>query len=209
MLTRSIILSILLALPFWIMAQVNLGIKAGFHSTQLTNSNEIKVLDEQGLEAFALKIQEAKYGIHLGAYLKAYIGKFFIQPEVLINSNTTSYDFSSPVKDAVLSETFQYLDIPFMLGFDFGILNLQAGPVGHVFINSSSELASIQGVKEKWDDVTWGWQAGLGFDIWKFNLDLRYEGNFFRYGEHLTFFDQHYQLSNRPSRIVTSLGFVF
>ncbi len=199
----------LCVLPASSQAQLNVGIKAGFNSTQLTNSNEIQVFDAQGIEAFTLRIKEAKYGIHLGAYLKGYIGKFFIQPEVILNSNTTTYDFSTSLKEEVLSESFQYLDIPLMLGFDFGILNLQAGPVGHVFINSSSELDNIEGIQEKWDDLSWGWQAGIGFDIWQFNLDLRYEGNLYRYGDHLTFYDAHYTLSNRPSRIITSLGFVF
>lgn len=96
-----------------------------------------------------------------------------------------------------------------MLGVDMGILNIQAGPVGHVFINSSSELNSFDGIQSKWEDLSWGWQAGIGFDIWKFNLDLRYEGNLYRYGDHLSFFGQKYTLSNQPSRIITSLGFVF
>ncbi len=190
-------------------AQLNVGIKAGFNSTQLTNSNEIIVLDKQGIEAFTMRIKEAKYGIHLGAYLKGYIGRFFIQPEVLLNSNTTTYDFSNSLEEKILSESYQYLDVPLMLGFDFGILNLQAGPVGHVFINSSSDLDNVEGIQEKWDDLSWGWQAGIGFDIWRFNLDLRYEGNLYRYGDHLTFFGDHYTLSNRPSRVITSLGFVF
>lgn len=203
------LLSCLLLLPLQSVAQLNVGIKVGFNSTQITNSKEIQYQDPQGIEEFALRIKEAKYGFHLGAYLKGYIGKFFIQPEVLLNSNTTTYDFSTSLTDRVLSETYQYLDIPFMLGVDMGILNIQAGPVGHVFINSSSELGSAAGINEKWDDLSWGWQAGIGFDIWKFNLDLRYEGNFYRYGDHLTFFGENYTLSNQPSRIITSLGFVF
>ncbi len=204
-----LVLSGLLLLPMSGFAQLKAGIKIGFNSTQLTNSKEIQYQDPQGIEDFSLRIKEAKYGFHLGAYLKGYIGKFFIQPEALLNSNTTTYDFSSSLPDRVLSETYQYLDIPFMLGLDMGILNIQAGPVGHVFINSSSELSSVAGIKEKWDDLLWGWQAGIGFDIWKFNLDLRYEGNFYRYGDHLTIFEDHYTLSNHPSRIITSLGFVF
>ncbi|MCF8236692.1 MAG: PorT family protein [Saprospiraceae bacterium] len=207
--TIFVLIITLCFMPVASQAQLNVGIKAGFNSTQLTNSNEILVLDKQGIEAFSMRIKEAKYGIHLGAYLKGYIGKFFIQPEVSLNSNTTTYDFSTSLKDEILSESFQYLDVPLMLGFDFGILNLQAGPVGHVFIHSSSDLDNIPGIQEKWDDLSWGWQAGIGFDIWKFNLDLRYEGNLYRYGDHLTFFDDHYTLSNRPSRIITSLGFVF
>lgn len=199
----------LLFLPMQSFAQLKAGIKVGFNSTQLTNSKEIQYQDPQGIEEFALRIKEAKYGFHLGAYLKGYIGKFFIQPEVLLNSNTTTYNFSTSLTDRVLSETYQYLDIPFMLGVDMGILNIQAGPVGHVFINSSSELGSAAGIQEKWDDLSWGWQAGIGFDIWKFNLDLRYEGNFYRYGDHLTFFGENYTISNQPSRIITSLGFVF
>lgn len=203
-------------LPFLILffpargfGQLKAAIKVGFNSTQITNSKQIQFQDPQSIEEFTFQIKEAKYGFHLGAYLKGYIGKFFIQPEFLLNSNTTTYDFSTSLTDHVLSESYQYLDIPFMLGVDMGILNIQAGPVGHVFINSSSELNSFDGIQSKWEDLSWGWQAGIGFDIWKFNLDLRYEGNLYRYGDHLSFFGQKYTLSNQPSRIITSLGFVF
>ena len=189
--------------------QVNLGIKAGFNTTQV-NPENLSIMDPGTFETFGLEVREAKYGIHLGVYLKAHIGEtFFIQPEVLLNSNSTSYMLTALSTEQVLEENFQYIDIPFMLGWDFGVFNIQAGPVGHVFLSSTSELNSLAGFQSKWEDLLWGWQAGIGFDIWRFNLDIRYEGNFYKYGDHVQFFGQQYNFSDSPKRVITSLSFLF
>ena len=54
-----------------------------------------------------------------------------------------------------------------------------------------------------------GWQAGIGLDIWKFSIDMRYEDNFTNFGEHIRFFGTTYAFSDRPSRLIGTVGFRF
>lgn len=194
---------LLAALPLH--SQVKLGIKGGINTTQIS-PKEINLTQPSSI---TLAVKDARYGIHLGALLKVKMGKFFLQPEVLLNSSTTTYTYSDLNVDRVLEESYQFVDLPLLLGFDLGVLNLNAGPVGHVFVSSTSELKNLDGYKQKWNEMHWGWQAGLSFDIWRFNLDLRYEGNFYNYGDHVTFFGQTYDFKDTPSRVLTSLGFMF
>ena len=188
-----------------VQAQVKLGIKGGINTTQIS-PQEIMIGD---FAPVSLAVKDARYGIHLGALLKITMNKFFIQPEVLLNSSTTTYTYTELNVGRVLEESYQFVDLPLLMGFDLGVLNLNAGPVGHVFVSSTSELKNLDGYRQKWNEVHWGWQAGLSFDIWRLNLDLRYEGNFYKYGDHVSFFGQTYDFKDSPSRVLTSLAFMF
>lgn len=202
---RLIFVAALLFAGLHLHSQVKLGIKGGINTTQIS-PEEIMIGD---FLPVSLAVKDARYGIHLGALLKIRMNKFFIQPEVLLNSSTTTYTYTEPNVERVLEESYQFVDLPLLLGFDLGVLNLNAGPVGHLFVSSTSELKSLNGYKQQWNDLHWGWQAGLSFDIWRINLDLRYEGNFYKYGDHVSFFGQTYDFKDSPSRVLTSIGFMF
>jgi len=158
-------------------------------------------------------VNNSDYGTHFGFFAQLKIRKFFIQPEVLFNSNSVNYtvtDFRNPsVVDIVKNEKYQNLDIPLMMGFKFGPLRLQGGPVGHVFLNSTSELFDVQGYDQKFDEMTFGYQAGVGLDIWKLVLDVKYEGNFNKQGDHIVFGEQQYNFDQTPARLLVSVGFAF
>jgi hypothetical protein len=190
-------------------AQVRIGIRAGVSTSDL-NSESVSITDQNGLEDLRLAIKDARYGVHGGLVLQAQIKKFVIQPEILLNSNRIDYelqDVNDTMSVNVFQEKYQYLDIPLLFGFSFKPLRVQVGPVGHVFLSSVSELDDFEGYRQDFESLTFGWQGSLGLDIWKFMIDLRYEGNFNQYGEHFNFFGQEYNFSQNPSRWLLSVGF--
>lgn len=187
-------------------ASAQLTIKGGVYTTQIS-SDSIGIDIPLSLTDYYLAVQKSRLGFLIGANYKIKMNSFFIQPEVLINSSSTQYTITEPnLVSKSLEESYQFLDIPLMFGFDIGVLNLFGGPVSHIFLGSSSELNNIEGYKENQTDLKWGWQAGLGFDIWRLNLDIRYEGNFYNYGDHINFFGTQYDFRSRPTRIITTLG---
>lgn len=193
-------------------AQVKVGVRAGMATTQL-DQEEILINNFDELQELGIAISDANYGIHAGFFVQAKIKKFFIQPEFLFNSNSIDYvvtDFENgEIVESIKTESYQHMDIPIMMGFKFGPLRLQGGPVGHVFINSSSELFDISGYEQKFDEFTWGYQTGIGLDIWKLMFDVKYEGNFNNLGSHFSIKDQDFQFSQTPERIVFTLGYKF
>jgi len=193
-------------------AQVKFGVRGGLSSTDLKPSSFV-VTNQASAEAFTLSTKEANYGYHLGVFLQAGGEKFFIQPEILFNSSSVDYSLQGngigDLMSNVFNETYQNIDIPIMLGFKVGPLRLQGGPVGHVHIDSSSELTDFQGYEEKFKTFTYGYQTGIGLDFWKFVIDLKYEGNFSDFGDHFTFFGNDYNFDQRPGRIVASVGIAF
>ncbi len=190
-------------------AQVKFGIRGGLSTTQL---NEEKIsLSNGGLETLGLAIKDADYGVHLGVFLQGKIGAFVIQPEVLFNSSSVNFrvDGSGQSFDQVFKEKYQFIDIPVLLGAKFGPLRLNAGPVGHIFVNSSSDLLQFDQYKQHFETLTLGWQGGIGLDIWSLLIDLRYEGNFNKFGDHIQFGGNQYQFSQTPGRFIASVGIAF
>ncbi len=211
---RNLVTSLLLLAisSFHLTAQFSAGIQAGL-STFSVDDEEIQIFDEQGREDFTLLLESGEYGYHLGIWTQIQLGTFIIRPELVFNSNSASFrifDQDDPdIMDQVLTEKYQNLDIPIMIGVKTGILRLNAGPVAHVFLNSTSDLFDFADYEENFSSLTLGYQAGVGLDLWKINVDLRYEGNLTRFGNHLTFSGREYEFSDRPNRLIASVGYKF
>ncbi|HHH50122.1 MAG TPA: PorT family protein [Saprospiraceae bacterium] len=209
---KSFVLFFAMCLTIILSAQVKFGIKAGLNTLDL-NPKQLVVTDMNDVKDLGLSIKDAKYGIQLGVFTEIGLGKFFIQPEVLFNSNTVDFDVedfsNSSAVNKVLSETYQFVDIPLIMGLKVGPLKLGAGPVSHVFVNSKSELFNLDGYEQKFKDMTWGWQAGVGVNLWKLMLDVRYEGNFNKFGDHINFHNMQFNFDKTPGRFIATVGISF
>ncbi len=155
-----------------------------------------------------------KPGWHLGLMSRIDLGGLYVQPELLYNSNTYEYDY---VNSAVSSTTYnsvvrrQTLDLPVMLGFKLLFLRLEAGPVFTLGdwdkITSGEDRVNID-----FDNPVWGYQAGVGVEIKKVTLGLRYSGYFSRTEQEVYLPDQtepYSFKSSRDGRFMLSLGYFF
>ncbi len=208
MLRKNALLLLALCLFFAVPAfsQLKLGLKVGGSSTSI-DASDIQVGDD-----LDVALDEVNFGIHGGLVIRAQIGQFLLQPEVLFNSNSVDYkvdDFTNNIIGQIKEEKFQYLDIPVLLGYKFGPLRLMAGPEGHIFINNSSELTDFDNYDEKFKSMTLSWLGGVGLDLWSLMLDVRYEGSFNKFGDHIRFGNQQFNFDDRPSRWTFSVGFLF
>lgn len=209
---KLIFFSLLLLQSMVSQAQVKFGLGLGMSTTEVAPSDLI-ITDNTGAQNLLMKLESANYGIHGGVALRIPIKKFFLQPEVYINANSVDFRVQDvgggTFQEKVFREQYQYLDIPFIMGYKLGPLRLQVGPVGHVFLGCQSELDDIEGYEKVFNDLTFGWQGGLGLDIWKIWLELNYEGNFSRFGDHINLFGKNFAFDERPSRFVATVGFFF
>lgn len=195
--------AMLLLFSFTAQAQFSFGLKGGVN-TQFAKPKDILV--GGGDSTINFGVEKFKFGTQFGAYMRIG-GKVFLQPEMTFNSNKTDFRVrKNNIGDVVKNERYQYLDIPVLLGFTTGPLRFMGGPVGHVFLNSSSELIDFKEYDAKFKQMTWGWQAGLTLGTGRFSFDLRYEGNFNKQGDHVTFFGDKYNFSNNPQRIILGVN---
>ncbi len=211
---KKYILSTLILCSFVYAAQAQefkWGLKVGIGTSSLRPEN----LDSTGTGGkFSLAIKDAKFGYYGGLFASVKLGPVILQPEALLNSNRVDYtfkDLKNPAKvDSVKTERYTQLDIPILLGTKIGPLRVKAGPVAHIHIGSKSDLASISGFKEQWKTALWGYQAGVGLNFTSHvHLDIRYEGNFDKWGSQISIGGKDYQFAQRPSRWLVNLGYAF
>lgn len=194
-------------------SQIQFGFRAGLGTTDISPS-DLTLLSADGREALGLAIDDANFNIFGGFLVRITIDDFFIQPELMFSSNGVDYqveDFTNVggAVTTIRNERYQYLDIPVMVGYKTGFLRLMLGVEGHVFLNSTSDLFDFENYDQNFDGLTLGWQAGIGVDISKFMIDLRYQGNFSKFGTHIRFAGEEYQFDESPSRLMLSAGFMF
>ena len=189
---------------FTAQAQIDFGIKGGLNS-QISRPDDI-IIGNPDTASFNLGVDDVKFGTQFGVWVR--LGnKVFLQPELIFNSNRTDFKFGeSSVSEVVKTERYQYLDMPVLAGFSLGPLLVHGGPVGHYFLNSQSELTDIDGYKARFRQFTWGWLAGVTIGKGRVSADLRYEGNFRKTGDHITFFGEDYHFGNNPNRLMVNLN---
>jgi Outer membrane protein beta-barrel domain len=187
-------------------AQIRFGFRGGLSSSQLNS----ETIQQNGV---SVAIKDANYGYHLGVFGRLKFGDhWYLQSEAMFNSSSVDFevtDFGDGLVNKVLTEKYRNLDIPLMVGYKLGPLRAEAGPTGHVYVASKSELEEIGSYDRRFNDFNLGYQAGLGLDIWKLTLDLRYEGNFEKFGSHMNIGGEQINFTQRPARWLMTVGFSF
>ncbi len=210
---KSILLSFCLILcVVSAQSQIQFLLSGGLHSVDV-GAKDFLITNKNTPDSFELAFENASYGYHFGGGIRFHIGNLYLQPELMFNSNKANFkfkDFSTPaLADSIRKEKYQYLDLPVIVGFKLGLIRLYAGPVAHFFLKNVSELTDIDGYEDKFKAATFGYQIGLGFDIAFLGIDLRHEGNFSNYGDHVYFFGQRLNFDNSASRLIGTLSLKF
>lgn len=207
----AVILVLFISLPMF--SQVRFGLKGGLSTTSLSMET-LKTLTSGETEYTVEALEEGNYGFHGGLFVRFDISKFFIQPELLFSTRTNEYTITevaeTPVK-TISKQQFNKLDLPVMLGFYLGPLRLNVGPSASLLINSPSDLIDDPDFEAMYQDLTFGYQAGIGVDILRsLTIDLRYEGSLNKYQTQIgNLTGDKVKLDDRPGAFHLSLGYMF
>lgn len=140
-------------------------------------------------------------GWHLGIYGK--LGNlFYIRPELVYTNLSADYN-NNKFK-------MQKLDLPVLAGLKiFGPLHIFIGPSFQFILDTDLENFSLNDVE---NNFTVGLNAGVGINLGKFGIDVRYEGGFSKNeadiiqiisGEIIG------RLDTRPEQVIVSLSYRF
>ena len=192
-------------------AQVRAGLRGGV-SLAAAPADEQRSFSWEARD-FRLAIDDIEAGLHLGLFLQANIGeKIALQPELLFHATRTDYRLEEllggETVESIRTEKVSSIELPFLVGYRWGPLRLQAGPVGRARVAQSSELRGVAGYIDDPDreDLRLGYQAGVGLDVWRFLLDVKYDGSFDRDGAVVNIGGERIALSQRASRTYVTLG---
>jgi hypothetical protein len=200
-----LILIALITIPAF--SQVKFGIKAGVSTTTVPTYN-ITGTGTNTIEA----LKNASFGLHGGVFLRLTLLGIYLQPEVLLATNSYEYTVNggpNPVK-----QTFNKLDVPVLIGFKAGPVRLNAGPVATVQIGTPKALIDDPNFDSMYKGATFGFQAGAGFDLFKkLTFDVRYEGSLSgKFGDSVTIGGtggQTFKLDSRQPSVLLSIGWMF
>lgn len=204
---KKIVLSIFLSiLTIGVYSQFNIGLRAGLSSSQVE-------IDET-VEGIRITTGDNTFGYHVGIFTQfIFKKKFVIMPELLFSSTGGEIDLSdgSSFKE-VWNLTYNRMDIPVNFGYKFlKIFRVNAGPYASILLSADARSANIdKDVKENYKNMLWGYQVGLGVDVWRVLVDVKYEGAFHSAhndnievpGSNLK-----YNPNTRPNQWILSVGF--
>ncbi len=199
----AIIFVVLVAVPAF--SQLKFGIKAGASSTTVPTYN---IQTGTGTSISALKT--AAWGFHAGIFIRAGLGPVYLQPEAVFASNSYDYNVNSTVNQ-VLTQKFNRLEIPVLVGLKLGPLRLNAGPSATVPIGTPKALVNDPNFNNLYRGTTFGYQAGVGVDIFNtLTLDARYGGSLSKkFGDAVNVGSTTFRLDDRQPSFIISIGVMF
>jgi hypothetical protein len=171
---KYILSTLLLFIASFGFSQFNVGLRGGLTSSQLKVS--------ETADGIKLTTGDNTFGYLLGAYSQIIIkDKFIIMPEAVFSNSGGNIDLSDGTDfKEIWNLSFNRLDFPVNFGWRFlKIFRVNAGPYASLLLSADARYANIdQDVKDNYKNLSWGYQAGLGVDFWRFAIDFKYEGSF-------------------------------
>jgi len=175
------------------------GVKAGLSYNK--NGDLIGSVGESG--ANIIEGAKGKAGYHVGVWGKLDLPMIYIRPELVYSKTKSSYDFAGASYDYDISK----LDLPVLLGFKvIGPLHVFAGPAFQYTLKNDLEDLEVEDVK---NEFTVGLNAGVGVNLGRLGLDVRYERGFS--DNEAEFIDNNVadvsgRVDSRPSQIIFALS---
>ena len=112
---------------------------------------------------------DSKIGYHLGVFAKADLGRIYIRPELIYTKLSSEYS----IGDFEVKK----LDAPILVGLNvIGPLHVFAGPSLQYILDTDFQTDNANfDLGDAEDDFTVGLQLGVGLNLGKLGVDLRYE----------------------------------
>lgn len=175
------------------------GVKAGLSYNK--NGDLISSVGDGGQDI--VEGASGKAGYHFGFWGKLDFPKIYLRPELVYSKTKSSYDIDDDSQDYDVSK----LDMPVLLGYKLiGPLHIFAGPAFQYTLKNDLEGLTVEDVE---NDFTVGLNAGVGVNLGRLGLDVRYERGFSEneaeiIGDNIT--DVSGRVDSRPSQIIFALS---
>ena len=164
-LSLTIVLISIFAAQAQILPTFKLGVKGGLGFSSLNS-------DQKWLNS------DTKTGFQLGVWGRVGIAGFHIQPEAYYASKKVGLSVTEGENIGEGEATFKSLDVPVLLGTKIGLgpvgFRIQAGPVFSFVQDGEAKLVNVAKFGDYKKNST-GIIGGVGVDISKLTVDLRYE----------------------------------
>jgi len=146
-----------------------------------------------------------------GLFVQKRFGWLFVESNVMYSSYGMVFNVEKSVGDdfsrQVMKEKFNYVDLQLMGGLYSHGFRLSVGPVMHILAGHSSELAEMENYNEKMRNISYGFNGAIGYNLSRFNFDLKYEKAFRTVGDHIYYGYKKSPFIETPDAISFSIGY--
>ena len=156
-------------------------------------------------------VKNSSWGWQAGGLLRFNLAMLYIQPEVLFATTSYDYNVTTSTVTEVVSQKFNRLSIPILVGIHLGPLRINAGPAASISIGSPDALIDDPNFEDMYKGALWGYQVGVGIDLFKrLTLDARYAGGLGdKTGDSVPIGGQTFKLDYGQQSFILSAGIIF
>lgn len=161
------------------------GLKGGVNLSNI-RGNDLSL--GSGGSAFNFKDNGDRSTGFVGGVFMRFGRDFYIQPEFLFSQKGGTFN---AYKDGITNEEgkvdvrFSNFDVPVLVGGRIGkVFRVNVGPVASLRLANNGKIGDSfrnytgENARDEYENnVTFGYQAGVGLDLGRLSLDVRYEGN--------------------------------
>ena len=188
-------------------SQIEVGIRGGIN----LNLPEIYKFSQPGYDYELIFQNTLKPGFHFGLVSQVRLFGILVQPEILFTSVNSDLEYEDITNGDIhlVKQEFNRLDMPVLALLRIKAFKLEFGPVGSILLKDKSILFDEIGYELKYNTVSLGYQAGLGFEISKFMFDVKYEGSLSKFGHGIEIGEDIFGYNPRSSQFIVSMGIFF
>lgn len=185
------------------------GIKAGLSSSKV-KFDDLAFTGQDG-KAYEAVSGNSLVGMHFGIVSRVQLLGLFVQPEIYFASTGGDVKIKDVAAntETIKKQKFSRIDIPVLVGWKFGPARVGLGPVASIIISDKAVLKDYTGYEEQFNKATYGYQVGVGLDLWKLGVDLRYEGSLSKLGDGVKIGSQTRSFDSRNSQFLASVSYYF
>ncbi|HEY9184943.1 MAG TPA: outer membrane beta-barrel protein [Salegentibacter sp.] len=115
---------------------------------------------------------DPEFGFHAGVFFQLKFGKFFIRPEAMYHTMSTTFEFPTQPSAYEVDK----ISIPLLFGYNiWGPIDIYAGPAYQNIMNSSLEGTEPPDKVIVVQNTPLAAQAGVKVNFGRFEVDLRYD----------------------------------
>lgn len=192
---------------------VNSGVFAQFGIRAGANFSNLKFDDVQTTDYSITMLKDKKAGYHLGFFGRISFFGAFIQPELLFNSTSNTFEVEDLATNekTLIKQKFNKLSIPVIAGKKMKFIRFGLGPVATILLSNESDFEKNTNTsyKEKFNSATFGYQLDLGIDVWDIAIDFKLEGNLSKFGDGIVVGGEKRSFDSRERQYIVSVGYFF
>lgn len=146
---------------------IHIGLKGGANYSNTSFS-----------DGFSLKDGTGYFGGVMGRFD---VGRFYIQNEILYSEKSSRIEKTPLLESRNIK--WKSVEVPLVVGYkvlDLATMNVRVfggGVYSYVIDGSVSGLDQFKNAYKKFDKSNFGYQVGAGIEMWKFTVDLVYQGS--------------------------------